>query len=63
MRCIHLPEGKCIMCVIMKKQEYVCVCVCCVYVHTAAFELQAEAINKDCSEMRHESSSASTAEL
>lgn len=41
----------------------VCVCLCCVYVHTAAFELQAEAINKDCSEMRHESSSASTAEL
>ena len=38
----------------------VCVCVCgCV----AAFELQAEAINKDCSEMRHESSSAPMTEL
>lgn len=34
-----------------------------VKVHTAAFELQAEPINKDCSEMRHESSSAQTTEL
>jgi len=34
-----------------------------VCMHTAAFEPQAEPINKDCSEMRHESSSALTAEL
>ncbi len=40
-----------------------CVCVRHVYVLTAAFELRAVPINRNCSEMRHESSSAHTAEL
>lgn len=44
------------MCAAVRKQ----VSCICVYVHTAAFELQAESVNKDCSEMRHESSSALT---
>lgn len=48
------------MCVWQRVYSCISVCVC---VHTAAFELQAEPMNKDCSEMMHESSSALTAEF
>lgn len=48
------------MCVWQRVFSCISVCVC---VHTAAFELQAEPMNKDCSEMMHESSSALTAEF